>query len=159
MRLKKIISITVLLSASLLLISCTAPKPAVVQDSDGRSVSLSDHPHQWLVINYWAGWCKPCYQEMPALNAFYQAHVKKHDLMMLGVNYDHAPAAQLAALIKRVGVQFPTLTSDPAKQLGIAHVPGLPATFIFTATGKLQNTLLGEQTEKTLEAALAGTKP
>jgi thiol-disulfide isomerase/thioredoxin len=46
---------------------------------------------QWVVINYWAIWCKPCIQEIPELNALNELP----EVTVLGVNYDGAAAEEL----------------------------------------------------------------
>lgn len=140
------------ITLSITLAACSAPAPKL-QDSNGNTVRFADYHGKWLVINYWAVWCKPCFEEMPQLNAFYRAH-KDKDVVMFGVSYDPTTTEQLPTLIKRMGVQFPVLTTNPAQELGLADVPGLPATFVFGPDGKLKHTLLGDQTVKTLEAAM-----
>jgi len=131
----------------LLLTGCSQP---VLHDSNGNTVRFSDYRGKWIVLNYWATWCKPCYREVPDINAFYRAHYNK-DAVVFGVSYDHAPVDQLNQLAKKIGAEFPTLTTDPAKQLGVNHVPGLPATFIIGPDGKLKKMLLGEQTQQSIE--------
>jgi peroxiredoxin len=145
--LKKII----LIILTIFLVACSATPP--LHDNNGNAINFADYHGKWLIINYWATWCKPCYQEIPALNAFYAAH-KNKDVVMFGVSYDQAPPEQVANLIKHMGVQFPTLTTDPAAQLGIKDVAGLPATFVVGTDGKLKQVLLGVQTQESLERAI-----
>ena len=45
---------------------------------------------QWRVVNIWAQWCKPCWQEMPELNQFY-ALQGANDIKLLGYNFDQLP--------------------------------------------------------------------
>ena len=124
-----------------------------VQDAAGHKIKLNG---KLTIINYWATWCKPCKQEIPELNAFYQAH-QSDKLQIVGVNFDQPESLQqLQAYIKKMGVKFPTLTQDPATMLGIKEIPGIPATFVFDAKGKLLQKLYGLQTKKSLEAAVFG---
>jgi thiol-disulfide isomerase/thioredoxin len=132
---------------------CACSAAPVLHDSNGNTVNFADYQGKWLIINYWATWCKPCYKEIPALNAFYAAH-KDKDVVMFGVSYDQAPPEKLAGLIKQIGVQFPTLTSDPAAQLRVKEVDGLPTTLVFYPNGKLKQVLMGEQTQASLEKAI-----
>src|SRR5512133_3848394 len=51
------------------------PAPEVkLTDLDGRLVALSDFKGQVVLYNAWATWCPPCKEEMPTLEAYYQAH-------------------------------------------------------------------------------------
>ena len=51
--------------------------------ADGTAVDVAQWNDQWLVINYWAEWCKPCREEIPHLNEL-QAEGEAHNLVVLG---------------------------------------------------------------------------
>lgn len=125
----------------------------IFHDVNGNTVKFSDYRGKWVVINYWATWCKPCYQEIPELNNFYKTH-NNQGVIMFGVNYDYVSAEQLPALIKRIGAKFPVLTSDPALSLGIKHLSGLPATILIAPDGKVKEILFGVQTQSGLETIM-----
>ena len=62
----------------------TAPD-APIERLDGQgTISLADYRGEWVLVNFWASWCKPCEQESPAIESF----AKKHDgnLVVLGIN-------------------------------------------------------------------------
>jgi len=43
-------------------------KPApLYEDLMGNPIVLSDYKGKRLLVNYWATWCKPCIEEMPAM--------------------------------------------------------------------------------------------
>ena len=119
---------------------------------NGKQSKLSDYRGKWVLINYWASWCKPCYKEIPELNEFYQAHNAK--VILLGVSFDLVKGAKLKQIVRKMKIQFPTLSKDPAQELAIGNVPGLPITYVFGPNGKLQNTLYGSQTRENLEQAI-----
>lgn len=123
-----------------------------MRDTAGNTINFSG---KWTVINYWASWCAPCQKEIPELNRFHQQH-QKGDVQLVGVNFDNpADPAQLSAIIKKAGVLFPTLQSDPASQLGINEIPGVPYTVIISPDGKVQARLSGPQTLASLDRAIA----
>ena len=146
---------------SLLLISLTACQQAPVSKTPevvfttqtDSNISLKSLAGKWVVINFWASWCKPCYEEIPALNAFAKKFQDK--ALVLGVSYDHVQDDQLPALIAKMNIQFTTLKYDPSQALGIETLAGIPATLIINPAGKLVETLYGEQTEASLEKAIA----
>ena len=45
----------------------------VYRDGDGGEVRLSDYRGQVILVNYWATWCGPCVEEMPALSGLQAA--------------------------------------------------------------------------------------
>ncbi len=136
---KTLHNILIILGASLLLVAC----------SDKRN-ELPTHGN-WLVINYWATWCAPCREEIPELNALDAMYA---DVSVYGVNYDGLQGGQLAAAIAELGIEFDSLSSDPATQLGVARPQVLPTTYLLDPEGTLQQTLTGPQTLDSLRAAL-----
>ena len=56
-------------------------------DQHGRKVAAEQLEGQWLVINYWAEWCKPCRTEIPELNRLAVA-LEGQGARVLGVNFD-----------------------------------------------------------------------
>ena len=104
---------------------------------------------QWVVINYWAQWCKPCIEEIPQLNALDSTY---DQVTVLGVNYDGAEGADLAQQREALGVTFASV-ADPAAQLGTERPTVLPTTLIVDPQGRLTDTLLGPQTLESLALA------
>ena len=120
-----------------LLLGCADP-------TDTHSGSrLEDLRGQWVVINYWASWCKPCIAEIPQLNTL---DAQYPQVTVLGVNYDGASGAELEQQRQQLGVTFASLEVDPAAQLGTSRPEVLPTTLILDPTGRLVTTLLGPQT-------------
>lgn len=106
---------------------------------------------KWQLINYWASWCGPCREEIPALNAFAKANP---ELRVYGVNYDGLEGEALNKAIADMGINFPSLSSDPATQLGTARPQVLPTTLLVNPDGQLAATLTGPQTIQSLNVAL-----
>ena len=52
---------------------------------DGETVTLSDLQGQWVLLNFWATWCKPCVAEMPALQSIADNYADQN-LVVMGVN-------------------------------------------------------------------------
>lgn len=129
------------LSACLLIASCTRNDDPIAQ-----------HAGRWLVINYWAEWCKPCREEIPQLNAFAVQH--RATTSVAAVNFDSVTGDALQQQAKTLGIDFELMTTDPA-QLGHWPKPQvLPTTQIVNPEGKLVKTLVGPQTLESLTKAL-----
>jgi thiol-disulfide isomerase/thioredoxin len=88
----------------------------------GRQVSLDDYEGKPVVFNFWASWCAPCRDALPALVRFAENHP---ELAVVGVVYEDAPS-QARRLRELTGATFPNL-NDPrgeiAERLGLQYMP------------------------------------
>lgn len=142
------IPVLLCLVTSLLLCGCSKPD---YQTATGAKGSFADARGKWLLINYWAQWCKPCIEEMPELNRFQQQ--RKEQVVLLSVNYDGAQGESLQQQIVKLKIEIPVLLADPAQLLGYRRPDALPTTLVFDPQGKLRQTLQGPQTVASLIAA------
>jgi thiol-disulfide isomerase/thioredoxin len=145
----KFLRLAALLGLLLIVASCD---PADRSGSNPQQVNLKDLQGQWLVINYWAVWCKPCIEEIPELNSF--AQQKSQYVRVLGVDFDDSQGDQLAAAIAQLDITFPILASDPASQLGYERPSVLPTTIVINPQGQVHQILLGPQTAASLSQAI-----
>jgi thiol-disulfide isomerase/thioredoxin len=118
--------------------------------STQETLALDKLRGQWVVINYWAQWCKPCIAEIPELNALDQRYPQ---VAVRGVNYDGASGDELQRQIQTLGITFVNLATDPAEQVGAARPVALPTTLILNPAGQLTQTLVGPQTLESLARA------
>jgi thiol-disulfide isomerase/thioredoxin len=116
---------------------------------DGSSGKLNDFRGNWLVVNYWADWCPPCIKEMPELSKFYNAN--KDSVLVLAYNFDRLEGEELSDQIQKFGVDIPSIINDPGLLFGWESPPSLPATYIINPQGELLHTLIGPQTQESLE--------
>ncbi len=108
-----------------------------------RSATGRDLRGQWVVINYWAIWCKPCIQEIPELNAL----AELPGVAVLGVNYDGAAARNWSSSWQQTGYQFPhARVPIPPPQLGIRDRWCCPPPSSLTPPVSCRQTLVGPQT-------------
>ncbi len=133
------------LVATLVLTACGKGMPG-----GDAGFSVANYQGRWLVVNYWAEWCKPCIKEIPELNALDK---KYPQVAVVGVNFDGETGDTLSAQISQLGIDFPVVEEEPSAALGVDLPAVLPATFIFDPDGKLVHSLVGPQTLESLAAA------
>lgn len=133
---------------TLLLTGC---ERAGLTDAEGNAFALEDFHGRWLVVNYWAEWCKPCLEEIPELNSLHRAH-QERDAVVLGINFDRPEPSELLRQMEALGVAFPVVQSDPQQQLDYLIPQVLPTTYLFDRQGKLAHTLVGPQTQASIES-------
>lgn len=122
-------------------------------DQHGRKVTAGQLEGQWLVINYWAEWCKPCRTEIPELNRLEQ-ELRDKGAQVIGVNFDALQGEALARAAEAFDIRFTVLAQDPAERLELPRNDVLPVTYIIGADGRLRERLVGEQTAAGLRARL-----
>lgn len=66
---------------------------------DGEAVSLSDLRGNYVLIDFWASWCRPCRMENPNVVRVYNKYHEK-GFEILGVSLDRTKAAWLQAIEK-----------------------------------------------------------
>ena len=129
-----------------------ADEYATLSGDKGRFTDLRG---RWLLVNYWAEWCRPCIKELPELKNFSDQYAASAQIF--AVNFDGASGDDLREQVQKLNVLVPVLIADPAVQLGIERPAGLPTTYVFNPEGKLVTKLEGEQTVATLAAAIGKT--
>lgn len=125
-----------------------------LQDTQGNTFALEDLRGQWVLVNYWAIWCRPCIEEVQELNAI---NTSQKNVTVLGFNYDRLELTELQRQIKLLDIQFTVTVSNPGAQLSEPYaLPSvLPTTLVINPQGELAATLVGPQTSKGLIAKLS----
>ena len=116
------------------------PRPAPPLSAtllDGRSFTLQQSAGQVLIVNFWATWCAPCREELPALEAFRQRHP---EVRVLAISLDEA--RQLPAVRRALqGFGFDAALAAEASYAGYGRIWRLPTTFVIDRDGRLRSEL------------------
>ncbi|MFQ3347081.1 MAG: thiol-disulfide isomerase/thioredoxin [Candidatus Azotimanducaceae bacterium] len=146
------LGLKVIFFVALLGLSGCAKEPSY-RVADGSQMQLSELRGNWVLINYWADWCRPCREEIPELNILHQRQ-EGEPIFVLGVNFDYLEGQELTDLIGEMGIEFPVLVDDPQVLVGYAAAEVLPMTVIISPQGEVHKVLVGPQTAETIEASL-----
>lgn len=120
-------------------------------DLDGRPQPLAQWRGKVLVVNYWASWCKPCVEEMPAFSQL-NSHYAAWGVQFVGIGLDEAEKMQ--AFVKATPVSYPLLVAGSAGTNPGLQVKGLPYTVVIGRDGRIETTRLGRMDEAVLEPVL-----
>jgi len=127
-------------------------------DPTGKPVKLSDFRGQYVLVDFWASWCKPCRAENPNLLKAYNKY-KSKNFTILGVSIDDSDMkkAWLNA-VQQDGLPW-TQTSElkgANSEAALAYgVTAIPANFLISPEGKiLAKNLRGAELEKKLAELL-----
>lgn len=95
-------------------------------------------PGRRIVLNYWAGWCGPCREEMPLLADYARRHAGT-GTEVIGIALDSVEGAQ--AFLAESPVPFPILIEAPNERDSSVPLGNdraiLPFTVLISADGRL----------------------
>jgi peroxiredoxin len=140
-------------NAVVLVIAATTTSPALAQlghfapaggmaldfrltDDKRRPVSLADYRGQVVLVNFWATWCEPCREEMPALERLWQ-HRKDRGLVVIAIASGDE-ARDVRRFLDRMK-PTPGFTIALDRDLQVTHawnVRGLPTTVLIDREGR-----------------------
>lgn len=114
-----------------------------LESLSGESYSLQDLEGQPVVINFWASWCGPCRQEMPALQKVYETY-QAQGLVVLAVNTSYNDSiANAKNFVEEAGLTFPILLDREGRVSELYHLQATPTTFFIAPDGRIRELVLG----------------
>jgi peroxiredoxin len=102
---------------------------------DEQQVSLRQYRGKVVFLNFWATWCIPCREEMPALEQLYQTF-QRQDLVILAINLKEG-AEQVKTFFQKRTLSFPALLDQNGAVFRDYSVAGMPTTYLIGRDGKL----------------------
>jgi peroxiredoxin len=120
------------------------PKPAAdfaLQDLEGRTRHLHELHGKVIFLNFWATWCPPCRQEMPAIDRLYQS-LRQRPFVVWAVDMQES-REQVASYIEQDGLHFAVLLDVDGHVSSLYGVRGLPTTYLIDCSGSLVGQALG----------------
>jgi thiol-disulfide isomerase/thioredoxin len=106
-------------------------------DASGAPVSLAELRGRPLVLNFWATWCPPCDEEMPALEALHRQQGSE-GVQVVTVNLQEAPEVVAGYLAAR-GLTLPVLLDSAGTLASELDVTYLPTTFFVDEEGVIRS--------------------
>ena len=122
-------------------------------DTSGAPVSLAELRGRPLLLNFWATWCPPCDEEMPALEALHQQQGGE-GAQVVAVNLQETSPVVAAYLAER-GLTMPVLLDGAGELAAQLDVTYLPTTFFVDEAGIIRSRV---RRALTLEEMQAGVK-
>ena len=107
----------------------------------GETLKLREQRGKAVMINFWATWCLPCREEMPAMERLYRRH-RERGFVLLAVSVD-TDASLVRPFLEQHKLTFP-VTLDAKMDLANTYgVRALPSSFLVDRHGYLAALALG----------------
>jgi cytochrome c biogenesis protein CcmG/thiol:disulfide interchange protein DsbE len=123
----------------------------------GGQWKLADHRGQVVLINYWATWCEPCRDELPALLRVVR-ETAPQGVAVVGVSFDNgsglARAQAVQSFVNLYRVPYPIAFPDAQLDRESQDI-GLPTTMLVDRHGRTAKVYVGEVDRATLTADLS----
>ena len=124
-------------------------------DTEGRPQTLGQFQGKVVVLNFWATWCAPCREEMPAFTRLY-SRWSSRGVQFVGVSSEEA--AKVARFGKELAINYPLWVGEAAPELSrrLGNSAGvLPHSVIIDGSGRVLEQKVGPYSEAELAAKIA----
>lgn len=125
-------------------------------DMNGKSVNLADYKGRPVLINFWATWCPPCKQEIPAFIEL-QDKYRDQGFVVLGVSTDD-PADALQQFAAEYKMNYPVLQGTEELMDEYGPIWAIPVSIFVKRDGTICKKHMGpaskEDFEKDIKALL-----
>jgi thiol-disulfide isomerase/thioredoxin len=117
------------------------PAPAftlpIVYQPDGtlgsERMRLADFKGSVVVLDFWASWCAPCQESVPAMNRVAEKY-KARDVAFLGINTENQPESRIAWVAQRWRFGYPVVVDGGMQAQRAYAVEAYPTLFVIDRT-------------------------
>lgn len=109
---------------------------------DGALHRLESHAGRPVAVHFFATWCAPCVEELPALQAFVDRG-DEPSLAVLTIDVGEVDI-RVRRFFERMRVGFPVLLDRDRAVSRAWDVPELPATYLFDRNQRMRFAITGE---------------
>jgi cytochrome c biogenesis protein CcmG, thiol:disulfide interchange protein DsbE len=113
----------------------------VMRQLDGGEWRMSKHRGQVVLVNYWASWCGPCWEETPGLIRL-SKELGPQGLAVVGVAVDEGGTTKVQRFVEEFRVPYPVTLPEPGSQMAYG-MAGVPTTVLVDRQGRVAKTYSG----------------
>lgn len=111
--------------------------------SAGERVLVDYATHELTLVNFWAPWCEPCKEEMPALQGLVDEFAPAGKLQVVGIVQDKPTPEDLEAFLASLEIDYANLYPWPRAWEQWGEVRTLPTSFLIRADGTILRRYVG----------------
>ncbi len=121
----------------------------VMAQLDGGTWRLVDHRGQVVLVNYWATWCGPCWEETPGLIRL-SKELGPKGLEVVGVAIDEGGKEKVRKFVEELHVPYPVVLPERMSQMAYG-LEGVPTTILVDRQGRVAKTYVGAVRQRDFE--------
>ncbi len=108
----------------------------------GGKTSLADFAGKVVLLNFWATWCAPCRQEMPAMQRLWQRY-QEQGFVVVAVAADKGDEKPIASFVKEIALSYPILLDQEGVVRNRYEVTVFPMSYLIGRDGKISGRVIG----------------
>ena len=107
----------------------------LLNDLEGRPVSLVGARGKIVLLNFWATWCGPCRAEIPDLVDLQKRHADKLEIIALATDEDDP--AEVRRFVVESGINYRVAMSSDEVRRAYGGIAALPTSFVIDPQGRI----------------------
>jgi thiol-disulfide isomerase/thioredoxin len=129
-------------------IAVQADSSAKVAPIDEATLSKLMKADKFLVLSFMAAWCRPCIDELPALNRLHNKY-KNRNFKIIGISIDFGGPGAMEPILRKLNIEFPVYWCGE-KAISKFNLNAIPM-LLFVRRGESLERIHGRRTEKYLD--------
>lgn len=118
----------------------TPPEFSTTNIVTNKDIKLSDYKGKVTLLNFWATWCPPCNEEIPAMNNLYSHY--KGKVAIIAVSIDRASDEKVLEFTRSHGMEF-DIAHDAVNLPKTYMVGSIPTTYVLDKNGNIVQKIVG----------------
>lgn len=121
-----------------------------MQNAQGEEVQLSDYFGKPIVLNFWASWCPPCKDEMPAFETVWKDLGDEVHFLMVNATSGRETEKTARAFVDEVGLTLPIYFDRKDASGKIYNLYSMPTTIFIDKDGNAVTLVMRKISEEEL---------
>ncbi len=110
-------------------------------DIDGEPITLESTRGKWVFLHFWASWCGPCREEMPAIQKMTETFAnEKFEIVLVNTAENEDT---IFSFLGEIGMQMNSLMDTDGLVTEKYKPRGLPTTILIDPEGNVQYQAIG----------------
>lgn len=107
-----------------------------LRNLSGNLEGIDDYKDHVIVLNFWATWCAPCLEEMPAFESLYRRY-RSQGLTVLAVSLDKGDSSKVKKFVDTHNLTFPILMDNEGVAERLYPSFTIPFTYVIDKKGRV----------------------